>query len=58
MTAETELKAAFSEIGAQVKKKVEGKGGVTSIEKLTLADYNALKAAGTLVPGTVYITIG
>ena len=58
MTAETELKAAFSEVGAQVKNKVEGKGGVTSIEQITLADYNSRKTAGTLVPGTVYITIG
>ena len=58
MTAETELTAAFSEVGAQVKKKVEGKGGVTSIEQITLADYNSRKTAGTLVPGTVYITIG
>ncbi len=58
MTAETELKAAFSEVGAQVKKKVEGKGGVKAIEQITLADYNSRKTAGTLVPGTVYITIG
>lgn len=42
MSVETELKAAFDEVGAQVKKKVEGKGGVTTIERITLADYNAL----------------
>lgn len=57
-TAESELKSAFSEVGAQMKKKVEGKGGVTAIETLTLAAYNALKVAGTTVPGTVYITVG
>lgn len=58
MTVEADIKSAFTEVGAQVKKKVEGKGGVKFIEALTLAEYNALKVAGTTVPGTVYITVG
>lgn len=58
MTVKDELDLAFEEVGTQLNKKVEGKGGVEVIETLTLAAYNALKAAGTTVPGTVYITVG
>jgi hypothetical protein len=58
MTAEDELKSAFTEVGVQVKKKVEGFGGVNGLERLTIADYNARKAAGTLLPSVVYITVG
>lgn len=58
MTIQSELDAAFTEAGARIKERVVGLGGVTAIEKLTLADYNSRKTAGTLVPGVVYITIG
>lgn len=58
MTTEDELKSAFTEVGVQMKTRVIGLGGVTAIERLTLADYNARKAAGTLLPGAVYLTIG
>lgn len=58
MTAQSELDDAFTEVGAQLKTRVVGTGGVKAIEQITLADYNSRKTAGTLVPGTVYITIG
>lgn len=58
MAVEDELKSAFNEVGVQVKKKVEGFGGINGLEKITLADYNARKAAGTLLPSVVYITVG
>lgn len=58
MSVQSELDDAFTEVGAQLKTRVVGMGGVTAIERLTLADYNARKTAGTLVPGAVYITIG
>ena len=57
-TTQEELDDAFTEVGTQLKARVVGLGGVTAIERLTLADYNARKAAGTLVPGAVYITVG
>lgn len=57
-TIQEELDHAFTEVGNQLKARVVGLGGVTAIEKLTLADYNARKTAGTLVSGVVYITIG
>ena len=57
-TTQEELDSAFTEVGAQLKARVVGLGGVTAIERLTLADYNARKTAGTLLPGVVYITIG
>lgn len=58
MAVEDELKSAFTEVGVQVKKKVEGFGGINGLEKITLADYNARKDAGTLLPSVVYITVG
>lgn len=58
MTIQAELDSAFEEVGGQLKQRVVGKGGVQAIETITLSAYNALKAAGTVVPGTVYITVG
>lgn len=57
MTIQAELDLAFGEVGTQLKGRVIGEG-VSSIEMLTLADYNARKVAGTLIDGRLYVTIG
>ena len=58
MTAESELKSAFSEVGVQVKSRVKSLNGTAGLWTGTRAAYDALKAAGQTIPGAVYITVG
>ena len=58
MSAQDELDSAFQEVGSLLKPRVVGLGGLAAIERLTLAEWNSRKTAGTLLPSVLYFTVG